>query len=264
MTSKPNNSNFRNEDDGNKENNSDTVSSTNRSVTNVHTFDGRNFSTYTEMVEAKRKRNTDHMVELGLVAMSSGSNKKSKVRVKCILYTCMIIIHTIYFVDDEQTTKREKKRTSTPLLSERRRSPRLNKMSDTNGVEGTKNVVTNRAVAVPPTMDITTDCVTLQASQSKEFEELRDGFTHFNERVEALKAYKEKYGHTKVHKKDDKSLYDWCANMRGRRRRPEKYPKTRLTPDRIAVLDAIGFDWKPTLLRWCLQSNTFKEIVSKE
>jgi hypothetical protein len=45
----------------------------------------------------------------------------------------------------------------------------------------------------------------------------------FIDRVEALRAYKEKHGHLSVSKEDDKSLCNWCAHIRNARKNPEKH-----------------------------------------
>jgi len=65
----------------------------------------------------------------------------------------------------------------------------------------------------------------------------------FNDRVKDLKAYKEKYGHVNVSRKTDKSLFNWCTKIRSSRNKPGE-GKLKLTADRIAALDAIGFDWR--------------------
>ena len=65
----------------------------------------------------------------------------------------------------------------------------------------------------------------------------------FIDRVEALREYKEKNGHISVRKRDDKSLYRWCTDIRSARRNPETCQR-KVTADRIAALDAIGFDWR--------------------
>jgi hypothetical protein len=64
----------------------------------------------------------------------------------------------------------------------------------------------------------------------------------FQDRVDALIEYKEKNGHIRVKERDDKSLFNWCTNIRSARK--GKLGLT-LTADRIAALDAIGFDWNP-------------------
>ena len=63
----------------------------------------------------------------------------------------------------------------------------------------------------------------------------------FEQRIEDLEAYKEKHGHVNVSQKEDKSLYDFCRNMRQARNNPVKSSK--LNEERIASLDALGFDW---------------------
>jgi hypothetical protein len=63
----------------------------------------------------------------------------------------------------------------------------------------------------------------------------------FQDRVDALIEYKEKNGHLRVKERDDKSLFNWCTNIRSARK--GKLGLT-LTADRIAALDAIGFDWR--------------------
>ena len=72
--------------------------------------------------------------------------------------------------------------------------------------------------------------------------ERRAGKKSFKQRIEDLKAYKEKNGHVNVKESDDKSLYKFCINTRHARNNPEK-SKTVLSADRIASLDALGFEW---------------------
>ena len=64
----------------------------------------------------------------------------------------------------------------------------------------------------------------------------------FEQRIENLRAYKEKHGHVNVKKSDDKSLFTFRRDIRYARKHPEK-SNTVLTDDRIASLDALGFDW---------------------
>ena len=64
----------------------------------------------------------------------------------------------------------------------------------------------------------------------------------FEQQIEDLKAYKEKHGHVNVKKREDKSLKKFCDNIRYARKNPEK-SNTVLNDDRIASLDALGFDW---------------------
>jgi hypothetical protein len=63
----------------------------------------------------------------------------------------------------------------------------------------------------------------------------------FFDRVDELKAYKEKHGHLNVSHNDDSSLAGFCYNVRQARKGKGTH---RLDGDRIAALDAIGFDWK--------------------
>ena len=71
----------------------------------------------------------------------------------------------------------------------------------------------------------------------------KDPTKSFHDRVKALGEYKEKHGHLRVSKKDDKSLNSWCKNIRNARRNPESC-KRKVTANHIAALDAIGFDWR--------------------
>ncbi len=64
----------------------------------------------------------------------------------------------------------------------------------------------------------------------------------FEQRIDHLKAFKEKYGHFQVSNKVDFSLARFCANMRTMH--PDKNNKVlKLTDDKVKALDAIGFDW---------------------
>ena len=64
----------------------------------------------------------------------------------------------------------------------------------------------------------------------------------FEQRIDDLRAYKEKHGHINVKKKEDKNLYEFCKKMRWARKHPEKSTMA-LTDDRIASSDALGFEW---------------------
>ena len=64
----------------------------------------------------------------------------------------------------------------------------------------------------------------------------------FAQRILDLQAYKEKHVHVNVKKSDDKSLYGFCSNMRRARKHLEK-SNVVLIDDRIASLDALGFNW---------------------
>ena len=65
----------------------------------------------------------------------------------------------------------------------------------------------------------------------------------FAQRIEDLKAYKEKHGHVNVKDKEDMSLYEFCKGIRHARKNPGK-SNTLINEERIASLDALGFDWR--------------------
>lgn len=59
--------------------------------------------------------------------------------------------------------------------------------------------------------------------------------------LESLKEYKEKHGNCKVGKdKEDSRLRNWVASQKS------FYAKKNLPPDRIAKLEALGFEWGRT------------------
>jgi hypothetical protein len=69
----------------------------------------------------------------------------------------------------------------------------------------------------------------------------------FFSRVDELEAYKEKHGHLNVQCNEDESLFGFCCRLRSSRRAIASGKGTasyKLTDDRIAALDAIGFDWQ--------------------
>ena len=70
----------------------------------------------------------------------------------------------------------------------------------------------------------------------------------FEQRIADLQVYKEKNGHVNAKEKEDKSLYDFCRHMRQARKNPGKSNRV-LTNDRIASLDALGFDWRMNSVR---------------
>jgi hypothetical protein len=61
-----------------------------------------------------------------------------------------------------------------------------------------------------------------------------------------LEAYKKKHGHLNVRRNEDGSLYSFCNNVRRSRQAiiAGEGTQYKLTDDRIAALDAIGFDWQ--------------------
>ena len=66
---------------------------------------------------------------------------------------------------------------------------------------------------------------------------------HFERRIEDLCAYKEHYGHVRVKVSDDRSLYQFCNEMRKARKNHPKKTRMAINDERIASLDALGFDW---------------------
>ena len=72
------------------------------------------------------------------------------------------------------------------------------------------------------------------AKQSK-----RASVVSFEQRVEDLRDFKLKHGHLNLNKNEDPSLYGFCINVRNAR----NTGKPGLTEERIASLDAIGFEW---------------------
>ena len=65
----------------------------------------------------------------------------------------------------------------------------------------------------------------------------------FAQRMDDLRAYKERHGHVNVKGSEDKSLYTFCQHMRHARNYPGK-SNTLINEERIASLDALGFEWK--------------------
>ena len=66
----------------------------------------------------------------------------------------------------------------------------------------------------------------------------------FDERIEDLKEYKRTHGHLSLKKHEDKSLYQFCADVRHSLKQVEKDGTRKLTEERIARLDALGFKWR--------------------
>lgn len=92
----------------------------------------------------------------------------------------------------------------------------------------------------------------MQARENKDG--TRNKAMTFEQRIIHLKRYKDIHGHTNVNIKEDKSLHSFCRNVRSGRRGKRRVG-VRMTEDRIAVLDALGFDWKG--------SNTLKKAKPK-
>jgi hypothetical protein len=88
----------------------------------------------------------------------------------------------------------------------------------------------------------------------------REKTINFQDRVKALSEYKKKNGHLNVSLADNKSLKDWCSNIRNARNKPAE-GKLKLTANRIAALDAIGFDWRSETTRTREKSISFLDRV---
>ena len=71
----------------------------------------------------------------------------------------------------------------------------------------------------------------------------------FEERIEDLRSYKEKRGHLNVRRNEDKRLAGFCSGMRNARTNPGNVSIMKLGEERIASLDALGFDWRRTAPR---------------
>ena len=66
----------------------------------------------------------------------------------------------------------------------------------------------------------------------------------FEDRFEELKAYKAKHGHINLtsEMKEEECLHSFCRGVRCARVAPTK-GKLKLTAEKIALLDSIGFSW---------------------
>jgi len=65
----------------------------------------------------------------------------------------------------------------------------------------------------------------------------------FDERIKDLEEYKMTHGHINVKIHEDNSLGQFCANVRYARKKVVKDGTRKLTEERIARLDALGFEW---------------------
>jgi ATPase subunit of ABC transporter with duplicated ATPase domains len=65
----------------------------------------------------------------------------------------------------------------------------------------------------------------------------------FDERIDDLEKYKQTHGHLSLKRLEDISLYQFCAGVRHSLKMAEKDGTRKLTVERIARLDAIGFEW---------------------
>jgi hypothetical protein len=90
-----------------------------------------------------------------------------------------------------------------------------------------------------------------EALQQKEEQEehapkARGKYMTFDNQMEDLKLYKETHGHANVTIPEDKSLAQFCAKARHARKNPGKGVK--LTDERTAAFDGIGFNWTSQLV----------------
>jgi len=65
----------------------------------------------------------------------------------------------------------------------------------------------------------------------------------FDERIEDLEKYKKTHGRLSVNRHEDGSLYQLFAGVRHSLNQFEKDDTRKLTEERIARLDALGFEW---------------------
>jgi hypothetical protein len=79
----------------------------------------------------------------------------------------------------------------------------------------------------------------------------------FTDRIKQLQAYKAQHGHLDVTTVEDKSLYTFCYNLR------RKKHENRITADRIAALDSIGFDWKSGFVSTSKKPMSFTDRIKQ-
>jgi len=74
----------------------------------------------------------------------------------------------------------------------------------------------------------------------------------FDERIHDLEEYKQTHGRLSVERHEDSSLSQFCTDVRRSLKQVEKDSTRKLTVERIARLDALGFEWISgvTLLRF--------------
>jgi hypothetical protein len=65
----------------------------------------------------------------------------------------------------------------------------------------------------------------------------------FDERIEDLNEYKKTHGYVNVNRHEDSSLYEFIVGVRHSLKQFEKDGRRKLTKERIAGLDALGFEW---------------------
>ncbi len=69
----------------------------------------------------------------------------------------------------------------------------------------------------------------------------------FDERIDDLEKYKRTHGHLSMKIHEDRSLYEFCAGVRYSLKHVDKDGTRKVTVERIARLDALGFKWAKTL-----------------
>jgi hypothetical protein len=77
--------------------------------------------------------------------------------------------------------------------------------------------------------------------QEEQAPKTRGKYKTFDDRMEDLKLFKEKHGHANVSSREDKSLSQFCAQVRFAHKNPGK--GLTLTDERIAAFDAMDFNW---------------------
>jgi DNA polymerase III alpha subunit (gram-positive type) len=65
----------------------------------------------------------------------------------------------------------------------------------------------------------------------------------FDERIDDLEKYKQTHGHLSLKRLEDISLYQFCLGVMHSLKHVEKDGTRKLTVERIARLDALGFEW---------------------
>jgi hypothetical protein len=65
----------------------------------------------------------------------------------------------------------------------------------------------------------------------------------FDRRLAALRAFRSKHGHCRPSREKNGDLYEFCARARRARRHPDKDDML-LCRERIAGLEALGFEWE--------------------
>ena len=86
----------------------------------------------------------------------------------------------------------------------------------------------------------------------------RRGDASFQARVEELTRYKKKNGHCDVKRLDDRSLYEWCQNVRSSYANyleGDGKIEIQLTDERVQALQTLGFEMEEGITKRSLRSN---------